>query len=114
MGSDQNKEVKSSALTYFTKFDDLAIKHSDLICKLLADEESSVRESAVGLFRELKGNASPMLGEVAKLLKSQDIRFKSAAALALGSIGSEAKRHGDAVAALMEDTSEDRSQLIYT
>merc|ERR1719199_1969730 len=41
---DQSKEVKSAALVYFTTFEDLAIKHSDRICKLLADEESYIRE----------------------------------------------------------------------
>jgi HEAT repeat protein len=55
-----------------------------------------------------------MLDPVAEVLNSQDIRFKSAAALSLGSAGHEAKKYGDAIAALLQDTSEDRSQLIYT
>lgn len=113
--NDKDKDVRVAALMYFTKYSSVGTKkHADAICKLVADEDSAVRETAVGFFKEVGGEAPALLENVAKLLSSQDIRFKASAALALGNFGSKASKYGDAIAALLEDVSEDRSQLIYT
>jgi HEAT repeat protein len=54
-----------------------------------------------------------MLDKAAAGLKSSDIRFKAAAALALGAVGEKATKYGDDIAALLTDSSEDKSSLIY-
>jgi HEAT repeat protein len=111
--TDASQDVKSAALTYFAKFDDSALKRSESICKLLMDEDGLVRESAVKVFAALGEKAAPMADAAASGLKTSDIRYKAASAMALGNIGKEAKRHAASLAPLLQDTSEDTSQLIH-
>ena len=48
----------------------------------------------------------------AKVLAHQDSRFKTAAAFAIGQLGAEGKAQANAIAKLLDDTTEDRSQHI--
>mmetsp|Transcript_129235 Transcript_129235/g.275652 ORF Transcript_129235/g.275652 Transcript_129235/m.275652 type:complete len:560 (-) Transcript_129235:93-1772(-) len=113
LAGDSSKEVKTSAIMYFEKFDDLAVKYSDPIVDLLKDDEAAVRQSVVSLFSSLKGTAGPMLAGASKLLSSTDTGVKAAAALCIGAMGPDASSQAAALMPLLSDASEDNSQQVY-
>lgn len=73
-----------------------------------------MREAAVKLFATLKEKAEPLLPQTAALLRSPEVRTKAAAASALGAVGPKAGPYADDIANFLSDSTEDRSQLVYT
>lgn len=110
--SDPSKDIKTSAVMYFAKFDDLALANVGPICALLKDEDAEVRQSVVDLFAALKDKAAPMLPAAASGLTAGEARARAASALAIGSVGPAASSQAGAVAALLSDTAEDKTQLV--
>lgn len=115
--NDINKEVRVAALQYFAKFANTAPQHADAICKLLTDEDTTVRQTVAELFAAMAENsekaATGMVAAAAKVLSHQDARFKAAAATAIASAGASAlQSQVDVLNGLLDDTTEDQSQLI--
>jgi len=109
---DQNKEVRMAAVQYFAELSDLVPQNVQQICKLLTDEEIAVRQAVAGVFGKCKDGHAALLAAAGELLGHQDSRFKAAAALAIAGLKEKGLPQAEAVAALLEDLTEDRSQLV--
>mmetsp|Transcript_59935 Transcript_59935/g.111078 ORF Transcript_59935/g.111078 Transcript_59935/m.111078 type:complete len:531 (+) Transcript_59935:54-1646(+) len=104
LASAPSREVRAAVAQYFGVFKDLALKHSEALCKLLADSDLVVREKAAQIFRALGTEAAPMLPQVTAALPS------AAAVVALGCIGGAASSAADQVVGLIDDGNMDDSQ----
>merc|ERR1719491_2412901 len=110
--TDKDRDVKMSAVMYFTKHDMMAMSHAGAICGLLKDADLPVRQSVVAFCAQLGSKAESMVPEIAKCLSDENASVKAAAALALGAIGSVASAKADNIALLLDDTSEDKASLL--
>eukprot|EP00929_Paragymnodinium_shiwhaense_P021613 TRINITY_DN14054_c0_g1_i1.p1 TRINITY_DN14054_c0_g1~~TRINITY_DN14054_c0_g1_i1.p1 ORF type:complete len:557 (-),score=173.74 TRINITY_DN14054_c0_g1_i1:162-1832(-) len=108
----ENKEVRAAALQFFAETSGLVPQYVKPICKRLMDDDIAVRQMVAAVFQNAQEGQEALVAEATEVLVHQDSRFKAAAAFALAGVKEHALPQAAAVAALLDDLSEDRSQLL--
>lgn len=106
-----DRDARLAAMHCFIDHPDLALEKQAEVVGPLADHDSATRQACVELFAKLGDRAEPLVAGAAKHLDSQDPRYKCSAAAALGHAGQAAKGEAGKIAQLLDDTTEDRSQI---
>eukprot|EP00928_Gymnodinium_smaydae_P081780 TRINITY_DN65243_c0_g1_i1.p1 TRINITY_DN65243_c0_g1~~TRINITY_DN65243_c0_g1_i1.p1 ORF type:complete len:557 (+),score=112.20 TRINITY_DN65243_c0_g1_i1:50-1720(+) len=110
--ADPNREIRLAALQYFAQFEDRAPGYDEAICRLLMDTDPAVRHEVSTVFAALKDKHQLMINRASAILGHQESRFRAAAAVAIGSTKAYGKSKAANIARLLDDTTEDRSQLV--